>query len=160
MAEEEKIEEKGVDVQKYIDQIKEMQEKMVPKELLDEAKEENQKLLRSLVEGKKQEEDEEEEQKPTIEELRKKAFGPGCENLTDLEYVKTICDLRDLVKEETGIDAFVPEGRKYSPDANDIFCAEKVYNGFRHCLEVADGDNAIFMNEMSRITKDGLPLRR
>lgn len=160
MAEEEKREEEGVDVQKYLDEIQRLKETTVPREENDKLKAENKALFdkcRSMIEmtmegkGKMEEENPE---GPTIQELRNKLYGKGSEDLTDLEYIEGTLLLRKKLIDEEGIDPFVPIGRKYSPDANDIYCAQKLAEGFQHCVDVAQGDNQVFINEITRITKD------
>lgn len=154
MAEEEKREEEGVDVQKYLDEIQKLKEERVPKTELEKLREENKQLLESLLNGKEPEKEEENPEGPTIQELRNKLYGKGSEDLTDLEYIEGTLLLRQKLIDEEGIDPFVPMGRKYSPDANDIYCAQKLAEGFQHCVDVAQGDNTVFLNEITRITKD------
>ena len=154
MAEEEKREEEGIDVQKYLDEIQKLKEERVPKTELEKLREENKQLLESLLNGKEPEKEEENTEGPTIQELRNKLYGKGSEDLTDLEYIEGTLLLRQKLIDEEGIDPFVPIGRKYSPDANDIYCAQKLAEGFQHCVDVAQGDNTVFLNEITRITKD------
>lgn len=158
--EKDKTTEQGNDeTQKYIDAINEMKANSVPRSDYDKIRDENKKLLEAMVNGKTSESSSTEDTtKPTIQELRDKAYGKDAEKLTDLEYVTTVLDLRDALLEEEGIDHMIPQGKKYSPDYNDQFCAQKVYEGLRHCVEVADGDNDVFIQEITRITADsGLP---
>lgn len=153
MAEEEKVEE-TVDVQKYLDEIQKLKENSVPRTDLDKLKDENKALLEALLNGKEPAKEEEKTEGPTIQELRNKLYGKGAEDLTDLEYIEETLLLRQKLIDEEGIDPFVPMGRKYSPDANDIYCAQKLAEGFQHCVDVAQGDNTVFLNEITRITKD------
>ena len=156
MAEEMNNEEVEVnETQKYIDTINELKRNSVPRSEYDKIRNENKTLLEAIVNGKTFDTSStEEEVKPSIEDLRQKAYGPGCEKLNDLEYVKTVCDLRDALLEETGVDYMAPTGSQYSADFNDKAAANKLYKGFRHCIDVADGDNLIFIQEMNRITND------
>ena len=153
MAEEEKVEE-TVDVQKYLDEIQKLKENSGPRTDLDKLKDENKALLEALLNGKEPAKEEEKTEGPTIQELRNKLYGKGAEDLTDLEYIEETLLLRQKLIDEEGIDPFVPMGRKYSPDANDIYCAQKLAEGFQHCVDVAQGDNTVFLNEITRITKD------
>lgn len=143
--------EEGVDVQKYLDTINDLKKNTVSKDDYRKLKEENATLLSSIMEGRTMSAAEE-VKKPTAQELRNKLYGKGCEDLTDLEYMTLTCDLRDVLLEEQGIDYMAPTGSQYQADVNDIAAANKSYNGFRHCIEVADGDNDIFLQELSRIT--------
>jgi hypothetical protein len=143
------------ETQKYIDTINDLKRNSVSRSEYDKIRNENKTLLESIVNGKTFDTSSaEEEVKPSIDDLRQKAYGPGCEKLTDLEYVTAVCDLRDALLEETGIDYMAPTGSQYNADFNDKATANKLYEGFRHCIDIADGDNLIFVQEMNRITND------
>lgn len=140
------------DIQKYIDTINEMKKNSVPRSELDKYKDENKKLLESLVNGTAAIEQERVEAKPTIAELRNKLYGKGCENLTDIEYVSNLVQLREALLEETGTDYAAPTGSHISADYADLQSAEKVHQGLKHCLEVAQGNQEVFFQELTRIT--------
>lgn len=146
------------ETQKYIDTITQLKANSVSRSDYDRVRDENKKLLEAMVNGKIDETaSTEATAKPTIQELRNKAYGKGSENLSDLEYVTTVLDLRDALLEEEGIDHMIPAGKKYSPDLNDQHCAQKAYEALRHCVDVADGDNEVFIQEVTRITVDNGP---
>ena len=146
------------ETQKYIDTINQLKATSVPRNDFDKIRDENKKLLEALVNGKTEESaSAEAPAKPSIQELRNKAYGKGSENLSDLEYVTTVLDLRDALLEEEGVDHMIPAGKKYSPDLNDQHCAQKAYEALRHCVDVADGDNEVFIQEITRITVDNGP---
>lgn len=146
------VTEETVDVQKYLDTINELKNNTVSKEDYYKLKDENKTLLNSIMDGTATASTE--AVKPTAQELRNKIFGPDCDKLSDIEFMEGLCDLRDILLEEEGIDYMAPTGTQYTADYNDIQTANRTYNGFRHCLEVADGNNAIFVQEVSRITND------
>lgn len=150
------------ETQKYIDTINQLKANSVSRSDYDKIRDENKKLLEAIVQGNSVETSSTEEAaKPSIQDLRNKAYGKGAENLTDLEYVSTVLDLRDALLEEEGIDHMIPAGKKYSPDLNDQHCAQKAYEALRHCVDVADGDNEVFIQEITRITVDnGLPINK
>ena len=145
--------EESVDVQKYLDTINDLKKNTVSKDDYRKLKEENATLLSSIMEGKTMSATEK-VKKPTAQELRNKLYGKGCEDLTDLEYTTLTCDLRDVLLEEEGIDYMAPTGTQYQADVNDFAAANKTYNCFRHCIEVANGNNDIFLQELSRITNE------
>lgn len=143
------------ETQKYIDTINELKRTTVSKEQYEKVRDENKALLESIVNGQAiGKSSAEPEKKPTIEELRERAYGKDSHKLTDLEYVETVCDLRDALLEETGIDYMVPTGSKYTATLEDQAAANRLYDGFRHCIERAEGDNNIFIQEITRITND------
>lgn len=143
------------DIQKYLDTINEMKKNTISREEYDKIRNENKTLLEAIVNGKTEDAAASgSSPTPTTDELRNKIFGKNCEDLSDLEFITGLCDLRDSLLAETGVDYFAPTGSQYSADFNDAQTAQKVYDGFRHCIEVADGDNEIFIQEMTRITND------
>lgn len=147
------------ETQKYIDTINNLKATTVSRSEYDKVRDENKKLLEAMVNGRTDESaSTEATSKPTIQELRNKAYGKYADKLTDLEYVTTVLDLRDALLEKEGIDHMIPSGKKYSPDINDQHCAQKAYEGLRHCVDIANGDNDVFIREVTRITNDsGLP---
>lgn len=155
---EKNINEEVNDTQKYIDTINELKASTVSREAFERVKEENRTLLKSIVDGRPFETSSPEEAGPTIDELRNTLYGNKPKHMTDLEYVTGVLDLRDKLLEAEGVDHFIPSGKKYSPDYNDQYVAQRTYEGLRHCVEVANGDNDVFIQEITRITADtGLP---
>ena len=143
------------ETQKYIDMINEMKKSSVSREEYDKIRNENKTLLENLVNGRTLDAAAEEDSPtPTIDELRGKVFGKDCEDLNDLEFITGLCDLRDALLEKEGVDYFAPTGSKYAADYNDQQTAQKTYDAFRHCIDVADGDNQVFIQEITRITND------
>lgn len=146
-----------VDVQKYIDTINDLKKTTVSREEYAKLKKENATLLESMLEGTAPSQAAPDVKKPSIMELRNELFGREWSDrqvLSDVEYVTKLCDLRDQLLEETGVDYMAPTGTQYAADYNDQTSAQKVYDALRHCLDIADGDNAVFHRELERITKD------
>lgn len=139
----------------YIEAIKEMKANSVSKEDYNKLKEENKKLLQAVVNG---ETIEIEKQKPVdIKEIRKRFITAE----STLDGVTAALELRDAVMAAGGKDPFLPAGKKIVATEDDIKTAERVAEGFRHCVEYAEGDPQIFANELTRITADtGISARR
>lgn len=136
----------------YIAAIKELKENSVSKEAYTKLKEENKKLLNSLVRG---ETIEAEKVRPSVEELRGKLFGK--KELNNLEFAKAAVDLRDALIENGEKDPFLPWGKKVVPDASDFEAADRVASVFKECIDYADGDPEIFTQELQRRTIDTAP---
>lgn len=157
----ETTQEEDSSVQKYIDTITELKRTSVSRAEYDKVCDENRKLLTSIVNGTAMENSSTESPAtPTIDELRNQAYGKDCDVLTDLEYVKTVLNLRDAVMEATGHDPFIPDGKKYTATLEDQVAAQRTYDGLAHCVDIADGDNSVFLREFARITNDTQILRR
>lgn len=143
----------------YIAQINELKKNSVPVERYNKMVKENQQLLNTLVNNGQMEQNTIAAPKESIDELRAKLFDN--KSKSNLEYVETALKLRDRLMEEGFEDPFVPQGKKISATREDYELAEKVAEGFRSCIEYANGDSEVFTNELQRITKDtALPRRR
>lgn len=157
--------ENGTEVQKYIDTIEEMKKNTVPRSDYDRVRDENTRLLQSLVDGKSFENSSTEEaETASAKELRDLLYGPGSDRLSDLQVAEDTLKLRDVIMKEGGIDPFLPVGKKISPEYQDYEAAERVAKGLQHCVDIAEGDNAVFIRELTRITNesvyDHMPERR
>lgn len=140
----------------YIEQIKKMKETTVSKEQYEQLQKENQTLLDSLVSGKTTS-TEVVEQSKSIKELAENVFG---KDQTNLSFIDNTLKFRDQVLKETGEDIFLPKGHDVAVTEEDIRTAQRVAEGFKHCVEYANGDPNIFNDELSRITVGGIPSRR
>lgn len=149
------------DTQKYLDTINELKRNSVSREEYDKVRNENKTLLENIVNGRTLDAAAEEETPtPTIQELSNKISGEGHEDLLDLDFITSLCDLRDALMERDGVDYAAPTGSQYSADYNDKLTSQKVHDAFRHCIKVADGDNEVFIQEITRITNDVGAIRK
>lgn len=139
----------------YVQAIQELKANSVPKEQYAKLKDENSKLLKSLINGETIEADSLPE-KTDITQLRKELFN-GDAQLTNLEFVSKALELRDAIIEQGGTDPFLPVGHKIIPDNNDIESANRVATILKDCIELADGDSGVFTAELSRRTVDAAP---
>lgn len=143
------------ETQKYIDAIQEMKKTSVSRDEYDRIRDENTKLLNSLVNGQAYENTSAEVTKPDVTELRK-AWGKEASNL---QFWENTLSLRDAIIAEGGKDPFLPYGQKIQPTEEDVLKAEKVATVIKECINYADGDSAIFTNELQRRTIDVAPAR-
>lgn len=141
----------------YIAAITELREKTVPKEQYAKLKEENSKLLKSLINGEAIE-GIEDTSTPDVSELRTQLFGGEAE-LNNLEYVTKALELRNALIAEGKPDPFLPYGEKIAPTNEDIEAADRVAKVLQECVEYADGDSTIFTNELQRVMVDTSPKR-
>lgn len=142
----------GDDNNQYIQALNELKAKSVDREEYDKLKAENKKLLDSIVNG--QEIDlPKQEDKPSIDELRTKLFS-GESDLSNLEFVSSALELRSQLIAKGEPDPFLPVGNQISPTDQDIAAAEKVAQVLQECVDYAEGDSAVFTNELQRRTVD------
>lgn len=134
----------------YINQIKDLKEKTVSREEYDRIKNDNKELAKALINGTganipgitKPEE------KPDLDDLRKKLFTKKSKN--DLEYFTNLLALRDGVMADGQPDPFLPINREFRATAQDEADAERIATQIKEAIEYADGDPAVFSNDLRR----------
>lgn len=134
----------------YIAAIKELKQNSVDRSKYEELRAENKKLLESIVNGQ-YEAKVEEAPVVDIEKLRNELFNEEHDNLS---YVTKALELRDALMANGDPDPFLPYGKQIVPTDEDIACANKVANVLKECVEYAQGDSAVFTNELQRRTID------
>lgn len=136
----------------YLATIKELKQNSVDREKYDQLKAENKKLLDAIVNG--QELDlPKAENKRSVEEIRKELFSSE-KDLSNLDFIKDALELRSALIEKGEPDPFLPVGNQITPTDSDIQAAEKVANVLQECVDYAEGDSAVFTNELQRRTID------
>lgn len=152
---EQRVEESNPDTD-YVAAIKELKEKTVSKESYQKLREENKKLLQSLVNG---EQIQTEVEKPDINELRKELFNEDS-NIDNVTFISKALELRTALIENGEPDPFLPVGKRITPTDEDISAANRVATVLQECVDYAQGDSQAFTNELQRHTIDTAPTRR
>ena len=136
--------------QDYILALNEMRKNTVSKEAYDKLREDNKKLLDTIVSGQSLEQTEVKEE-VDVDALRKELFGKSRKDLSNLEYVDKTLQLRKALMERGEQDPFVMKaGRTSSPEAEDFKKAERVASVLQECVDIADGNDSVFDNEFQR----------
>ena len=145
-----------VDNTDYIAAIKELKENSVDRAKYEALRADNKRLLEAVVNGQTVENT----VKPQvdIQALRNELF--NTENQTNLQYVENALKLRTALIESGEPDPFLPYGSKIVPNDEDISTANRVATILQECVDYADGDSAIFTNEVQRRTVDTAPRRK
>ena len=152
---EQRVEESNPDTD-YVAAIKELKEKTVSKESYQKLRDENKKLLQSLVNG---EQIQAEVEKPDINELRKELFNEDS-NIDNVSFISKALELRTALIENGESDPFLPVGKRITPTDEDISAANRVATVLQECVDYAQGDSQAFTNELQRRTIDTAPTRR
>lgn len=140
----------------YIEVINNLKANTVSKDIYNKLKDENKRLLESIVNG--QQAEVQNTPKISNDQLKKDLF---TKNLSNLEFIEKTLQLRQNIIEEKGEDIFAPDGPQFSFTEDDRRDAQRVADALQSCVDVADGNSAIFTNELQRILKDTpLPNRR
>lgn len=134
----------------YINQINDLKERTVSRDEYERIKNDNRELAKALINGTganipgitKPEE------KPDLDDLRKKLFTKKSKN--DLEYFTNLLALRDGVMADGQPDPFLPINREFRATAQDEADAERIATQIKEAIEYADGDPAVFSNDLRR----------
>ena len=129
----------------YLAAINELKQNSVDRQKYDELKAENKKLLDSIVNGTEVALPREE--KKSVEELRAAYLK---EEQSNLEYISNALKLREALMAEGKPDPFLPIGEQILPTDEDVKTAQKVADVLQECVDYADGDSAVFTNELQR----------
>ena len=129
------------DTNNYIEAIKEIKANSVSKEAYKKLQEENKKLLESLVAGETIKAPAPAEEKVDLNELRKRLETTE----SPIDYCKTSLKLHEETLKQTGINDYLPNGKKIRPTKED-----------EDCIDYADGDDQLFIQELQRRTYPGI----
>lgn len=133
-----------------IEALKQVRENSVSKTEYEKLKAENQKLLKSIINGETI--DAPIANEPNIGELRKELYGGEGFDGTNLDFIKKSLELRNAIIERDGdeADPFLPHGREYTLQPQDYVTADKVANILQECVDIADGNSHLFTMELQR----------
>lgn len=132
----------------YVAAINELKQNSVDRQKYDQLKAENKKLLDSIVNGQEIDVHKVPERR-SVEELRKDLFS-GQKDLSNLQFITDALELRSALIAEGEADPFLPVGNQITPSDTDVAAAEKVAQVLQECVDYAEGDSAVFTNELQR----------
>ena len=141
------------DTNNYIEAIKEIKANSVCKDAYKKLQDENKKLLESLIAGETIE-----APKTTVEEkvdlnaLRKHLD----EAESPIDYCKTSLKLHEETLKQLGYNDYLPNGKKIRPTKEDEEKANLFIEQIKECIDYADGDDQLFIQELQRRTYPGL----
>lgn len=141
----------------YIDAIAKMQKERVSKEEYEKVLQERKELINRLANGEYDQVQEESKPKD-LKELR--AFLKGDNQILNLDFAKKAIELRNELLARGEEDPFVPQGHNITASDNDRAMAKRLADGLQHCIDTADGNPDIFVNELTRITRDVRPIKK
>lgn len=151
--------EQGNEYQQYIDTINDLKRNTVPKEKYKQLEKEKEGLIEALKSGNQINLVEEQEEE-SIDELRKDLFVNLDKPMKDVEYVDKMLKLRKKLIDQGEKDPFLPNDENYNITQQDIDTANFIAQTYAECVEYANGDNNLFMQELMRRTKDDSPIQK
>ena len=140
----------------YIEAMAEMRKNTVSKAEYNKVLEENKQLLNAMVNGETINQPQV-EVSVDLDALRSELFN---KEMTNLEYAEKTLQLREELLKRGERDPFLPNGRNYVPNDFDAMEAERAADALQHCIDTAQGNPAIFQNELQRILVDRVPVRK
>lgn len=142
------------DTNNYIEAIKEMKANSVSKDAYIKLQAENKKLLESLIQGETLEVPKAAapEEKVDLEALREHLS----EAESPIDYCKTSLKLHEETLKQKGYNDYLPNGKKIRPTKEDEEKAELFIQNIKECIDYADGDDQLFIQELQRRTFPGL----
>lgn len=149
----------GSSNQVYIDALNELKANSVSKDKYDQLIKERDGLVEALKTGQ-QITVVNEEQEVDIDSLRHELYGDPDKSWRPTEYIEKTLKLREAVMENGGRDPFLPNGLDYQESIDDKKVAEMTAQIYQECLDYAQGDDQLFINELMRRTKDDSPIQR
>ena len=158
-AEEEKPTPENQD-QKYLEVIKELKEKSVPKEDYERVVADRDKLLNDYLNGGSPD-PEVVVDTTTEKELIEALYGDKAQELSNLEYWKKTCKLREMQMERGMIDPGVPRGRDAGgPTTEDFARSAKVFEVIQECINASGDDPEKFNELLDSKVIGGLPKKK
>ena len=136
----------------YIEAIKTLKQNSVDRSEYDKLKAENKRLINAVVNGQELEEENKVEYRD-VNDIRDELFNHEHSNL---DYVKLALELRNTLIAKGETDPFLPVGSQITPTADDAEKADKVAQVYQECIDYANGDAALFTQELQRRTNTSL----
>ena len=141
------------DTNNYIEAIKEIKANSVSKDAYKKLQDENKKLLESLIAGETIEAPKTTvEEKVDLNELRKHLD----EAESPIDYCKTSLKLHEETLKQLGYNDYLPNGKKIRPTKEDEEKANLFIEQIKECIDYADGDDQLFIQELQRRMYPGL----
>lgn len=132
----------------YIETINQLKQNTVAKDQYNKLKEENQRLLKSIING--EEIDVTEHVGVDVNQLRKDLYSLDAPEMTNLEFWEKTLALRNAIIESGADDPFLPKGHQITPTVKDYEVAERVAGTVQECIDRANGDPIAFTSYLQQ----------
>lgn len=155
VSQQEEVNNTGAEVDP-IEALREIKKNSVPRSEYDRVVAERNKIFAAYANGEREEQPE--KQTPVDVDALRKDILSG--ELPNLEYAEKVVALRNELIAQGQRDPFLPYGKDVYPTMEDEAEAQAVADALEDCIEAANGDSAIFTNELQRIMVNTAPQRR
>jgi len=138
-----------------VDDITAWKANTVSREDFERVQSERDKFARALMRGEQLEV--EAPEKPDVNQLRIDLYTEDVQKYTDVEIAEKTLQLRQAILDEGGVDPFVPIGKQTAPEESDFATAQRVADVLKECIDISDGNNAIFLAQLQSRMIDSSP---
>lgn len=130
----------------YIAAIQDLKDKSVDRKIYDKLKTERDQLLQTLVEGGSISP----EIETKVRSLAECREDFKTKTTSQCDYMEKLLALRDAAIREGEPDPFVATGHHVTPNPYSYQRAQEIADIYRECLDYADGNDKVFINEINR----------
>lgn len=130
----------------YIAEINKLKQNTVSKDDYNKLREENKKLLNSLVNGETIQA-QQVEVKPNVEELIQEVITDH-PKWNDLQCAQKLLDLREAMIDSGLVDPWLPQGHDTPIKPDDYYTAAHVEAKLKECINKADNTSSIFLSQL------------
>ena len=155
VSQQEEVNNTGAEVDP-IEALREIKKNSVPRSEYDRVVAERNRIFAAYANGEREEKPA--ESTPVDVDALRHDILSG--ELSNLEYAEKVVALRKELIAQGQRDPFLPYGKDVYPTMEDEAEAQAVADALEDCIEAANGDSAIFTNELQRIMVNTAPQRR
>lgn len=145
-----------------IEALKEMKQTMVSKDEYDRVVAERNRIFDAYAKGERATVEEPAPEPVDIRKLATKLYGSEFYEGKDIDYMQDVLNLRQAVIDQWGCDTFVPEASengKWKPTEADFLDAQRRADIYQECIDIAQGDNEIYLREINRRLGNNSPIQ-
>jgi hypothetical protein len=148
-----------MDANEYVKQLEEIKKNTVSRSEYDRVVSENSRLIKGLAEQSNAEPDADKSNPVDLKKLAEDFLKNG-KDMTNLQYIESMLEIRDEAMKQGYKDPFLPTGSHVMIDDQMVEKAQHVADAFEDCIESAEGDSGLFTAHLQRILKDPVIPRR
>lgn len=137
--------------QEYIDTINDLRANSVSRDRYDKLVEEKNQLIEALKTNSQVNLVNTQDER-SIDEVKSDLL--NAKDSTNLEKWQLALEYRNKIIESGGRDPFLPNGRNYTYDQNDVMTANKVAEIVQQCIDESDGNPTVFNAKLSTFAKE------
>lgn len=135
----------------YIEQIKALRANSVDRAKYDKVIEENKQLTQALIDGGQIQGATVVQEEPDISAIAESLLHESNNNLS---YISKALQYRQAIMDKFDVDVFVSGDPTHTPTGEDYETAARTAEVLQNCVDVADGDPAVFQSELQRVLVD------